>query len=133
MAYCGMSQCGYSVQNVIPAEIPDSNLNSMTSLEGNRQAAALNHLLGEIGLTKNEQTAWWNLVAQPDLGNRTATRAWLDGDINQVRELVEHWYENSKSAADRASKSPEFLAMLRQKLSEIDNGPLGNSPIRQSA
>jgi hypothetical protein len=128
-----MSQSGYSVQNVTPEELPETNVNSTISLESNRQAAALNHLLGKIGLTRNEQTTWWNLVAQPDLENRTATRAWLDGDTDQVRTLVEHWYEKSKSAADHASNSPEFLAMLRQKISELDNGPLGNSSIRQSA
>jgi len=114
-------------------ELPEVEVDSTTSIESNRQAAALNHLLGEIGLTRIEQTTWWNLVAQPELGNRTATQAWLDGDFNLVRVLVESWYEKSKLAADSASNSPEFLAMLRQKLSELDNGPLGNSSIRQSA
>jgi hypothetical protein len=126
-------QTGYIVEDVTPRDSPQSDINSANSLESNRQAAALNHLLGEIGLTTNEQTTWWNLVAQPDLGNRTATRAWLDGETEQVRALVERWYEKSKLAAERASNSPDFLALLRQKLSELDNGPLGDDSVWQSA
>ena len=116
-----------------PEELSGDDVSPTIALERNRQASALNHLLGEIGLSRNEETAWWNPVAQPELGNRTATRAWLDGDIEQVIALVEHWYEQSKSAANRASNSPEFLASLRKKLSEIDHGPLGDNSIRQSA
>ena len=116
-----------------PKEPRESEMESTNPEENNRQAAALNHLLGEIGLSSNEQTTWWNLVAQPDLGNRTATQAWLDGDADQVRTLVEHWYEMSKSAADRVSSSQELLEILRQKLTELDKRPFGNNSIRQSA
>jgi hypothetical protein len=118
---------------VTTIEPKDEPQNSENSIERSRQAAAINHLLGEIGLSGSETTAWWNLVAQPELGNRTMTQAWLSGDYAAVRALVERWYEASKSAVDRATKSPEFLNMLRQKISELDNRPLGNSPIRRSA
>jgi hypothetical protein len=116
---------------VTPDEIPDADLSAAYSIEGNRQGAALNHLLGEIGLTRNEQTSWWNLVAQLELGNRTATQAWLDGDTLEVRALVERCCEKSESAVGRVTNSPEFLAMLRQKISEIGKRLLGNDSVRQ--
>jgi hypothetical protein len=100
--------------------------------EVHRQAAALNHLLGEIGLSTAEQTTWWNLVAQAELGNRTATQAWLAGDNEAVKALVERWYEASKLAADRASGDPEFLVTLRRKIAELDRRLSGNS-IHRSA
>ena len=116
-----------------PEEPTEFELSAPSSLEDNRQAAAINHLLGEIGLTTTDQTTWWNLVAQPDLGDRTATQAVLDGDVDKVRALIERWYERSKVAADHVSSSPEFLELLRKKLAELDKGPLGNNPIRRTA
>jgi hypothetical protein len=114
-------------------ESEEPDVDSASSVESNRQAAALNHLLGEIGLSSNEQTTWWNLVAQPELGNRTATQAWLAGDSDNVRALVERWYAASQLAADAASNSPEFLQLLRERLAELDKRPFGGSSIRQSA
>jgi hypothetical protein len=35
-----------------------------------QQAAALNDLLGAIGLTTSEQTGWWNLTALAELRGR---------------------------------------------------------------
>lgn len=116
-----------------PKEPQDTPTNSTSPSEISRQATALSHLLGEIGLSGSEQTTWWNLVAQPDLGNRTATQAWLDGDTDAVKALVERWYEATKSAAHRASSSTEYLEILRKKLAELNKGPLGNNSIRQSA
>ncbi|TMM19144.1 MAG: hypothetical protein E6G01_02520 [Actinobacteria bacterium] len=100
--------------------------------ELHRQAAALNHLLGEIGLSTSEQTTWWNLLAQPELRDRTPTQAWLAGDTAAVKALVERWYEASKLAADRASGIPELLVTLRQKIAELDRR-LSGSSIHRSA
>jgi hypothetical protein len=50
-----------------PEELSGDDVSPTIALERNRQASALNHLLGEIGLSRNEETAWWNLVAQPEL------------------------------------------------------------------
>jgi hypothetical protein len=98
-----------------------------------REAAALNHILGEIGLTSDEQVTWWNVVAQADLGNRTATQAWLAGDVEGVTALVKGWYAKSRSAADQASHSPEFLGTLRAKLADLEKWPYGDSPVHQTA
>lgn len=85
-----------------------------------REAAALNHLLGLIGLSASEQTGWWNHLSYEELGGRTPTHAWLAGDTDAVRSLVERWYAASKSAAERAADDPRFLALLRERLRELD-------------
>lgn len=98
-----------------------------------RQAAALNHLLGQIGLSKDERTQWWNLVAHSELGGRTATQAWLAGDAEAVAALVEQWYAASSDAAGRAARDPEFLALLRRKLANLDEQASRGGSLHRSA
>ncbi|MGD0748759.1 MAG: hypothetical protein ABSB68_13210 [Acidimicrobiales bacterium] len=95
--------------------------NPPSAIEQQRQAAALNHLLGEIGLTSAEQTKWWNLVGYEELGGRTPTQAWLAGDEDSVRALVEQWYEASHAAAARLIGNEQYLLDLRRKLKELDD------------
>jgi hypothetical protein len=80
--------------------LPDGQ-NALSDIERQRQAVALNHLLGEIGLTSVEQTKWWNLVRYEELGLRTPTQALLAGEEDSVRALVEQWYEASRAAPAR--------------------------------
>ena len=98
----------------------DSEDTETSDTEQHRQAAALNHLLGEIGLDSGEQTQWWNLVGHEELGGRTATQAWLAGDAEAVRLLVESWYESTRAAGRRALGNDGLLAELRQKLARLD-------------
>ena len=100
--------------------VPDGP-NPPSAIERQRQAAALNHLLGEIGLTSAEQTKWWNLVGYKELGGRTPTQAWLAGDENSVRALVEQWYEASHAAAAQLIGNEQYLLDLRRKLKELDD------------
>lgn len=100
---------------------------------GRRQAAAFNHLLGEIGLSNNERTQWWNFVAHDELGGRTATQAWLAGDTDAVIALVERWYRASTDAADRAAHDPNFLALLQRKLTESIERTSPGGPLHRSA
>src|SRR5438045_3588375 len=88
--------------------------------ESGRRAAALNHLLGQIGLTAPEQTRWWNHVSHEELGGRTATQAWLAGDIDAVTALVEEWYAASDRAAREAGSNSDRLDHLRGQLSRLD-------------
>jgi hypothetical protein len=111
----------------------DHDENTSSPEDRHRQAAALNHLLGEIGLSKGEQSQWWNLVAHAELGGRTATQAWLAGDAESVTAIVEQWYAASTEAAGRASHDPEFLAHLRQKLADLDKRVLRGGPLHRSA
>lgn len=89
-------------------------------LEGGRRAAAVNHLLGRIGLTAPEQTQWWNHVAHDELGGRTATQAWLAGDVDAVTALVDKWYAASECAAREASSDSARLDHLRAELARLE-------------
>ena len=91
-----------------------------SNIERHRQAAALSHLLGEIGLDPGQQTQWWNLVGHEELGGRTATEAWLAGDAQDVRMLVESWYASTRAAGQRALADDTLLGELRQKLAQLD-------------
>jgi hypothetical protein len=83
--------------------------------EQNRRAAAVNEILGRIGLSAAESTDWWNLSAYEELGGRTATQAWLAGDHDAVERLVLSWYDRSEEAAQRARDDRTFLEMLEER------------------
>ena len=83
--------------------------------ESRRKAAAINYLLGQIGLSDGRTPEWWNHQTYPELGGRTPTQAWLDGDEEGVRGLVDKWYADSQSGIDQRRRDPEFMAMLRRK------------------
>jgi hypothetical protein len=104
-----------------------------SSGDAGRRAAALNHLLGQIGLSKDEQTEWWNLVVHADLGGRTATQAWLAGDIQGVTSLVERWYAASTDAAARAATIPAFVAQMRQRLVTLNERARRDGPLHRTA
>ncbi len=105
----------------------------MDTEESQRQAAALNHLLGQIGLVRDEQAAWWNFTTYGDLGGRTPTQAWLAGDTDAVRALVEKWYASTIDGQRRAAADPEMMAMLRRRLAELDERHPGSGQVRRSA
>lgn len=87
--------------------------------ESQRKAAAINYLLGQIGLSNGRETEWWNFQSYPELDGRTPTQAWLDGDEEAVRDLVDKWYADTQSAIDRHRNDPEFMAMLRRKIEAL--------------
>lgn len=88
--------------------------------EASRRAAAVNHLLGQIGLTASEQTRWWNHVAHDELGGRTATQAWLAGDLDDVKALIDEWYTASERAAGAACSDPARVDQLRAQLARLE-------------
>ena len=88
--------------------------------ESQRKAAAIDQLLGEIGLPGDDRSHWWNLVAYRELGDRTPTQAWLAGDEGAVRELVERWYRASVEARDRVVADPDAVSALRARIGDLD-------------
>jgi|SRR5580658_10465352 len=84
--------------------------------ESQRTAAAINYLLGQIGLSNGKETEWWNHQTYPELGGRTPTQAWLAGDEEAVRNLVDVWYQATQSAMDEHRRDPAFMADLRRKV-----------------
>jgi hypothetical protein len=111
----------------------DSGDTETSSIELRRQAAALNHLLGEIGLDSGVQTQWWNLVGHEELGGRTATEAWLAGDERAVRDLVESWYSSTRASGQRALINENLLADLRKKIAKLDLEYGSSSSMHRSA
>lgn len=88
-------------------------------MEANRRAAAVNELLGRIGLSTGNATEWWNFTAYPELGGRTPTQAWLAGDHDAVEKLVWNWFEHSRVAAERADQDPEATARVERRRREL--------------
>ena len=83
--------------------------------ESQRKAAAINYLLGQIGLSNGRETEWWNHRRYPELGDRTPTQAWLAGDEDAVRALVDKWYAETQEAVEEHRGDPDFLSMIRRK------------------
>jgi hypothetical protein len=100
---------------------PDSGGADTPDIERHRQAAALNHLLGDIGLApRGEPPQWWNLVGRDELGDRMATEAWLAGDTQDVRRLVEAWYASTRAAGRRVLADGKRVDLLRQSMAIQD-------------
>jgi hypothetical protein len=85
--------------------------------ESRRRAAALEGILLTIANAPDDQSDWWNMTRYPELGDRTPTRAWLDGDHELVEKLVASWYAASEVATERHRNDPEFMEMIRTRSS----------------
>lgn len=92
----------------------------MPADEAQRRAAAVNELLRKSGSGSSHETTGWNQRAYDDLGGRTPTRAWLDGDTEMVTALVDRWYVASEAAAECAADDSAFLDHLRHEIARLD-------------
>jgi hypothetical protein len=99
----------------VPQAKPDQN-------ELSRRAAAVNEILGRIGLSSGGYSEWWNLTAYDELGGLTPTQAWLRGEHEAVERLVLSWFDRSEEAAERARNDPAFLRMLNERRQTIAAG-----------
>jgi hypothetical protein len=90
--------------------------------ESQRRAAAVNALLGQIGLSDGKETEWWNFHTYKELGDRTPTQAWLAGDEKDVEQLVRRWYLESERTLEKHRGDPAFMNMLRDKLAGFKAG-----------
>ena len=90
--------------------------------ELNRRAAAINEILGRIGLSgvARSSTEWWNLVGYTELEGRTPTQAWLAGDHEVVEKIVLEWFDRSEEAAKRARSDDGLLRMLADRRRLLD-------------
>ena len=77
---------------------------ALTDEEAHREALCLTALLEKAGHRDGDGTQWWNHLAHEELGGRTATRAWLDGDHDLVRALIERFV--SRRAAEALARNP---------------------------
>jgi hypothetical protein len=91
----------------------------MTPEEVHRAAMGINNLLVELGHRPERITGWWNFSQFPLLGGLTPTQAWLRGDYDGVRRLVESLYAGSATSAKRIASDPERMSALRKRLVEL--------------
>lgn len=68
------------------ATAPDDQL---TPGEAHLEAARINVLLGNFGLSPSHVTYWWSECAYSELDKMTPLTAWQRGEYTRVKELVE--------------------------------------------
>ncbi len=77
--------------------------------------AQLLDVLRRVGYRDGAAKQWWHHVVQPELEGRTAERAWLEGDRQPVKGLVESLA--SRRLADALSDSPGPVEQLLKSAS----------------
>ena len=93
-------------------------LNSLTDEERRQVAAGFNEILESLGCPHQELNDWWNLTAFAELGGRTPTRAWLDGDYDAVRDLMDSLVAASSRVRDRLVDSCAFERLIAEREKE---------------
>jgi hypothetical protein len=83
---------------------------ALSADEAGREAARIDHALSRAGFTDADATQWWNHAAHPQLGGRTATQAWLAGDYDAVKAIVEQLV--SERFADALKNQPDVARRL---------------------
>jgi alkanesulfonate monooxygenase SsuD/methylene tetrahydromethanopterin reductase-like flavin-dependent oxidoreductase (luciferase family) len=88
----------------------------LTPQEASRRAEATEKLLDEMRAGGGHRGAkgWWD-QSYVRLGGRTPTEALTAGDEDQVRALVQRWYEESEVGAERLRQNPALVKMIRTK------------------
>ena len=98
-----------------PAEVVDPGL---------REAATINHLLGNAGYSAAAITKWWNSAASEELDSQTPLRVWQRGDYEPVIRLVDmlmqRELDKNHEAWQRATPAATVLARLRERLDAAD-------------
>jgi len=87
--------------------------------DARRVAAGINEILKALGRQPEDIDGWWNSTSFAELGNRTPTRAWLAGDYEAVRDLIESLQARSLAGAHQAMADPATHRMLRKQLAKL--------------
>lgn len=95
---------------------------SLTPEELAQAARGINAVLADLGYPEQKLNDWWNLVAWPELGDKTPTRAWLDGNTGGVERLVRSIHERNANAARRTADDPQLMDSLRKRRAVLSRG-----------
>jgi hypothetical protein len=87
--------------------------------DARRVAAGINEILKALGRRPEDIDGWWNSTPFSELGNRTPTQAWLAGDYEAVRDLIESLQARSLAGAHRAMADPAMKMALRKQLAKL--------------
>jgi len=96
----------------------NTDLAQLSEQERGRVAAGFNDLFKQHGMDGPRINGWWNHTTFDSLKGRTPTRAWLAGDANLVRDLVQRMVDASKEASEKVDGSlaiKEKVEALRKK------------------
>ncbi|HUC15720.1 MAG TPA: hypothetical protein VMS00_14815 [Acidimicrobiales bacterium] len=92
---------------------------SLTPEEAQKVEAGVNQMLEGMGHRPEPITGWWSSVRFSELGDVTIVEAWLLGDHDGVRRLVELLHARSQASAERIARDPEFMAFLRDRMARL--------------
>jgi hypothetical protein len=89
----------------------------LTEVEAQRRRDSTEQLIGEMR-AGGDQYRWWNRVYE-ELDGRTPTEALAAGDEQQVRDLIDRWYEQTEATVERLKNDPEFVATIERQAAEL--------------
>ena len=92
---------------------------SLTPEEAQRVEAGISQMLESMGRRPEPVTGWWYSVQFPELGDTTIVEAWLHGDHDGVRQLVELLHARSRASAERVAQDPAFMEFLRDRMARL--------------
>ena len=92
---------------------------SLTPEEAQQVEAGINQTLESMGRRPEPVTGWWYSVQFPELGGTTIVEAWLHGDHDGVRHLVESLHARSRASAERVAQDPSFMEFLRDRMARL--------------
>jgi hypothetical protein len=87
--------------------------------DARRVAVGINEILKGLGRQPEDINGWWNSTPFPELGGKTPTQAWLSGDYDGVRRLVELLITRSVERTRQIAQDPEMMAFLREQLAKL--------------
>ncbi len=92
---------------------------SLAPEDAQKVEAGVNQMLEDMGYRAEPITGWWSTTRFPELGDITIVEAWLQGDYDGVRRLVELLHARSQAVAERIARDPAFMEFLRDRMARL--------------
>jgi hypothetical protein len=91
----------------------------LTPEQAREVETGINQMFEEMGHRPEPITGWRSSVQFPELGDITIVEAWLHGDHDGVRRVIELLHARSQASAERIARDPEFMAFLRDRMARL--------------